>query len=570
MSKLLITNKLSDNRFLTPEGYMIIKNCILSKVGAQEYRKNEVFSCDSDEIISINRTEEEVFNENSLASFTGKPITLEHPDMNVNPENHNELSMGHIIEVRKKVLPDGTKVVEGDIMITNQEAIDIIQNGEMTDLSVGYDCDIIDEENPQQRNIRVNHLALCKEGRAGIAHIADSKNVSINPLNDFAERPYKFDTQIPALKTAIINEDKSRLESMINIFRKDVEDFNKWNNNEWLKPSDISRFQQTIREIKKLLDDHKSISYLFKGLIDDSIKDLILDYGPDYNIWVKKNGKWLMWRGYHSETMPESKKQAFLEKYEDVIVVENGESPKDSCSKDSIKDYNLSKSDITIIEDAIYDVKRSGKRVTIKNVLDELEKSMSGFIGANKSSIIEYLKEIGITDSKVKDSLKKYEIYNGIEIYIDDIMRNFYYGLDTLVNAKTTDLNEVKRKIDEELKKKSAKDSKLAKIATDSCGKNSIKDFDYIGNAMIMKTLPKVGQYTQNYGFGYNSAVIRRIVPYTTKDGYSIYRIYCSDEDDSRNPQGNYYYTVAIKDSTKDSKLAKIVAIIKKIKENKQ
>ena len=55
------------------------------------------------------------------------------------------------------------------------EAIEEIENGIRTELSCGYDCDITEGDHPEQINIRGNHIALCKEGRAGIAKIIDSK-----------------------------------------------------------------------------------------------------------------------------------------------------------------------------------------------------------------------------------------------------------------------------------------------------------------------------------------------------------------------------------------------------------
>lgn len=59
----------------------------------------------------------------------------------------------------------------------------------------------------------------------------------------------------------------------------------------------------------------------------------IKDYGPPYSIYVKENGKWVIWGGTHSINID---KKAFLEKgYEDVTVVKNGESPKDSQCKDT-------------------------------------------------------------------------------------------------------------------------------------------------------------------------------------------------------------------------------------------
>ena len=69
---------------------------------------------------------------------------------------------------------EGIPVMLGTLVITDAKTIEEIEEGKHTDLSCGYDCDIDDSENPQQKNIRGNHVALCEQGRAGIARIMDS------------------------------------------------------------------------------------------------------------------------------------------------------------------------------------------------------------------------------------------------------------------------------------------------------------------------------------------------------------------------------------------------------------
>ena len=145
------------------------------------------------------------------------------------------MSVGFVRDVKRGQV-NGQDVMLGTLVITDAQTIEEIENGEHTDLSCGYDCDIIDEANPQQRNIRGNHVALCQQGRAGIARIVDS----------------------------------------------------------------------------------------------------VKDYKPQFAIWVKKNGRWLIWGGSESSSID---KQAYLrEGYEDVKVVKNGEEV-----KDSIKDAEMIK-----------------------------------------------------------------------------------------------------------------------------------------------------------------------------------------------------------------------------------
>lgn len=174
--RILVSEKLSENRFKTPEGYLICTNAILARTGKQTYLRREVFgdSCnDGDNEVEVDRTAEEVFAPETLASFENKPLCVEHPDEDVNADNHNLLSVGYVRDVKKDVV-DGNEVMTATLVITDKYGIDEVESGRKTDLSCGYDCDIIDDEHPQQRHIRGNHVAICERGRAGIARIVDS------------------------------------------------------------------------------------------------------------------------------------------------------------------------------------------------------------------------------------------------------------------------------------------------------------------------------------------------------------------------------------------------------------
>lgn len=174
--RFLSSEKLSAHKYKTPEGYLICTDAILARTGKQTYRKNEVFAdAEDDSEIEVDRRPEDVFSDETMASFENKPITVEHPDRDVNAENHNELSVGFARDIRRATI-DGQDVMIGNLVITDAQTIEEIENGEHVELSCGYDCDIEDENNPVQKNIRGNHIALCERGRAGIARIVDSVN----------------------------------------------------------------------------------------------------------------------------------------------------------------------------------------------------------------------------------------------------------------------------------------------------------------------------------------------------------------------------------------------------------
>lgn len=174
--RFLVAEKLGPHKFKTPEGYLICTDAILSRTGKQEYKRCELFgdTCeDPDKIVNVERTDDEVFSDKAMASFENKAVCIEHPDHDVNAENHNELAVGFVRDIHKGE-DNGKPVMMGTLVITDKDAVEAVESGEYKELSCGYDCDINDDGEPCQRNIRGNHVALCKQGRAGIARIVDS------------------------------------------------------------------------------------------------------------------------------------------------------------------------------------------------------------------------------------------------------------------------------------------------------------------------------------------------------------------------------------------------------------
>lgn len=171
--KFLSRERISQHKYKTPEGYLICVDSVLARTGKQTYHRDEVFHDGDNTEIEVDRHPDEVFSEQTLASFENKPITVEHPDCDVTCENYKDYAVGFVRDVKRGVV-DGQDVILGTLVIQDAKTIDEIEAGEHVELSCGYDCDIRDEENPQQRNIRGNHVALCEQGRAGNARIIDT------------------------------------------------------------------------------------------------------------------------------------------------------------------------------------------------------------------------------------------------------------------------------------------------------------------------------------------------------------------------------------------------------------
>lgn len=191
--KILVKEILSANKYLTPEGYLICQDAVLARTGPQDYYKSEIYEDfeGEDEIISVQRLPEQVFSEATLASFENKPLTDEHPDESVTADNYLTYGNGYSRDVRRGTY-NGQEVMIANLVVTNPKIIAEIQEGTRKELSCGYDCDVTEGDNPQQVNIRGNHIALCVKGRAGIAKIRDAEGKKIMSKTAFRNKVYKI------------------------------------------------------------------------------------------------------------------------------------------------------------------------------------------------------------------------------------------------------------------------------------------------------------------------------------------------------------------------------------------
>ncbi len=162
------TEKLSEHIEETPEGFLVCYDVPIARIGQYVYKSNEVpIEADSSGLVKIQRDEDEVFAETTLQSFSGKPITINHPDEFVTPENWKALAHGHLQNVRRG---EGEKsdLAIADLLITTEDAIKLIKAG-LREVSCGYDAEY-EQLKPglgKQKNITGNHVALVVKGRAG-------------------------------------------------------------------------------------------------------------------------------------------------------------------------------------------------------------------------------------------------------------------------------------------------------------------------------------------------------------------------------------------------------------------
>jgi len=154
-----------DRYEVTPEGYLRAW-ATLARTGVQMYT-------DADGSIRREyRPESEVASPESLASFAGKAITLEHPSVLLDSANTKDYQIGF----------SGTEVVYDNgfvravMTITDKDAIESIMRGDAKEVSAGYRVnydatpgvtDSGENYDGIQKEINGNHIAVVRRGRAG-------------------------------------------------------------------------------------------------------------------------------------------------------------------------------------------------------------------------------------------------------------------------------------------------------------------------------------------------------------------------------------------------------------------
>jgi hypothetical protein len=171
---------------------------VLGRTGFQTYQLSEVPADMLADVgidagngrgsVEFYRAPEDVFDPRFLASLEGKPITDQHPDGFVDPQNFKKHSCGHVQDVRAGKDPleeSGEYPILGDLHIQAEPLLSKVRNKESRQLSIGYDYGLRRDENKLcQCDMVGNHIAVVPRGRAGPeARIADAEP---EPVTDAA------------------------------------------------------------------------------------------------------------------------------------------------------------------------------------------------------------------------------------------------------------------------------------------------------------------------------------------------------------------------------------------------
>lgn len=165
--RVFTTERVSPNRERTPEGYLLCRGVPISRVGDFEYSALEAGIRGRGGKVILSRSPQELFSPETMASFEGKPVVIGH-DTFADPSNWRRISVGIVKDVRQG---DGDErgLLLADLLLTDQKGIDLVESGELREVSCGYDAQTIDDGDGRghQEGIVGNHVALVSRARCG-------------------------------------------------------------------------------------------------------------------------------------------------------------------------------------------------------------------------------------------------------------------------------------------------------------------------------------------------------------------------------------------------------------------
>lgn len=171
------------SRVYTDAGFLRVTGKA-ARTGVYKYLASELELTDRapNEIVNVLRSNEEVFNADSLATYSNVDVTNDHPSNLVNSETFKATSVGHVIGAKQS-----GDFVDVDLIVKDAKAISDIESGK-SQLSPGYTAVYEEEKGTydatgedyefKQTGIDVNHVAIVKRGRGGAqVRIDDNQKV---------------------------------------------------------------------------------------------------------------------------------------------------------------------------------------------------------------------------------------------------------------------------------------------------------------------------------------------------------------------------------------------------------
>jgi len=225
------TEQLGPKRERTPEGFLICYDVPVARTGEMIYGPDETpIKVGRDGRVKIYRNEAEVFSPKSMASLNGKPVTDDHPPVDVDPKNWRYYTRGVVVNPRRG---DGEHkdFLVADLIIFDDETIGDVE-GDKREVSCGYNPDYLEILNDagdaipgegEQANILYNHLALVERGRCGPrCSIGDRRTVDTTMGKE--KRPMSIKSVMREMRKAFRAKDESAFDDAMEELEEKVKE----------------------------------------------------------------------------------------------------------------------------------------------------------------------------------------------------------------------------------------------------------------------------------------------------------------------------------------------------------
>lgn len=166
-----VAERIGDKRSFTPEGFLLCQDVPLARTGEMLYGPGETpLKVGDSGYLICERSEDQVFRPEFMASFEGKPVVNDHPrdPQGVTPHNWRKLAVGTVINPRRGV-GDLANFIVADLLITDVEAIRCVMEDKKREVSAGYEAEYeqLKPGRGRQYDMIANHVALVNAGRCG-------------------------------------------------------------------------------------------------------------------------------------------------------------------------------------------------------------------------------------------------------------------------------------------------------------------------------------------------------------------------------------------------------------------
>ena len=201
-----------DDSYFTSEGYFV-DTPIVTRTGIFEYKNPD------GSIRRELRLPEHVFDPKSLASYKVKPVIITHAARHVDKDNVDDEIVGTVLS---KGYKDGD-AVRVKIVIHD---IDAVKQSGLRELSLGYSLAL--DETPGtwngqpydaiQTNIKVNHLALVRDARAG-----DEARLNLDSRDVWADSEQSKESAHQNLKGAAKMDAEEKKQMSLDDLKKEID-----------------------------------------------------------------------------------------------------------------------------------------------------------------------------------------------------------------------------------------------------------------------------------------------------------------------------------------------------------